>query len=238
MIFSEIGTFIKNARNDFKNTTGLITKKDKSSCFKRIVGTIFRIIWNSITAPFIYPIWYFFRRKITKLVYNGTSWQEVLALMQNNETLLAKEKLKANGYFLYWLWTYGDCDDPMGKGGMPEWYGKNIFWNRWRWGTLRNPRFNINYMDFRTGRIMDVITVIDNRDFNHYHVSHGIGDSPDGIYFKWMKDNNGKWYFIYEDNNANNIFYIGYTGLLNQDVGNSGGRFETSYRITESSYTK
>ena len=53
-----------------------------------------------------------------------------------------------------------------------------------------------------------------------------------------MKDNNGKWYFIYEDNNANFIFYIGYTGLLMHDIGNSGGRFETSLRKTTSSYHK
>jgi hypothetical protein len=158
--------------------------------------------------------------------------------MQNNETTEAKNLLKSNGIFIYWLWTYGDCDNPLGNGGMPEWYGKNNFWNRWRWGALRNPRFNINYMDFRTGLIKEVVTIIDKRNFHYYHVSHGIGDSPNGIYFKWMKDNNGKWYFIYEDNNVNNIFYIGYTGLLLHDVGNSGGRFETSYRKTESSYYK
>ena len=116
--------------------------------------------------------------------------------------------------------------------------GENIFWNRFVYSAIRNPRFNQNYIDFRTGEITNIITIIDNRDFNYMHVSSGIGDSADGIYFKWMKDNNGKWYFIYEDNNENSLFYLGYTGLLLQDIGYSGGRFETSYRKTEWSYHK
>jgi hypothetical protein len=52
------------------------------------------------------------------------------------------------------------------------------------------------------------------------HKSEGIGDSPDGIYFKWMLEtNNGRWGFIYEDNNVENIFYFGNVGLLKKDIG-------------------
>jgi len=91
-------------------------------------------------------------------------------------------------------------------------------------------------MNFRTGKITEVIVVIDERNFNYMHKSYGIGDSPDGIYFKWMKDSNEKWYFIYEDNNKDNLFYFGYTGLLKNDINNNGGRFETGYRVTDSSY--
>lgn len=234
----EIKTFFKNVKADYKTSSKSVSKEEKKKCFKGIITTSIRMLWGVITAPFIYPIWYLFRKQITKVAYKGTSWQEVLSLMQANETVKAKELLKANGSFIYWLWTYGDCDDPLGWGGMPKDYlsGKNTFYNRFRYSALRNPRFNVNYMDFRTGRIVEVSTVIDNRDFYYMHKSRGIGDSPDGIYFKWMKDNNGKWYFIYEDNNVSNIFYFGYVGLLNHDVGNSGGRFETSYRVTESSY--
>ena len=42
---------------------------------------------------------------------------------------------------------------------------------------------------------------------------------------------------VYEDNNKENIFYFGYTGMLLHDLGNSGGRFEISNRLTDSSYT-
>ena len=92
-------------------------------------------------------------------------------------------------------------------------------------------------MEFRTGDIIEVITVIDNRDFTYMHKSEGIGDSPDGIYFKWMLDTNGRWGFIYEDNNVENIFYFGNTGLLRKDIG-LDGRFECGYRKTDSSYHK
>mgnify|MGYP005855341917 FL=1 len=156
--------------------------------------------------------------------------------MYINETELAKKKLKVNGKFLYWLWTYGDAKDPLGRGGMPETYknGKNIFWNRYCYSAFRNARFNINYMEFRTGLIVEKIIIKDERDFSYYHKVDGIGDSPDGIVFIWMRDNYNKWYFIYEDNNKNNIFYFGYVDLLKEKA--NGGRFETSYRKTQSSY--
>jgi hypothetical protein len=144
--------------------------------------------------------------------------------------------LKKNGRFLFWLWTYGDQEDPLVTGGMPDWYGENNFYNRWRWAGFRNARFNISYINFRTGKIIEVITKIDNRDFTTYHTSKGIGDSPDGVYFKWMMDNNNKWYFIYENNTKDYIWYFGWVGLLRQDIGNEGGRFEFSLRKTESTY--
>lgn len=232
----EIKNFIKNVIIDYKSNDKIITKKDKRKCWFRIIKTLFILIWNIITSPFIYPIWYFNRKSITNKIYKGSSWEEILELIQIGETKIAKEKLKINGRFLYWLWTYGDCDNPLGNGGMPDWYGKNIFWNRLRWSALRNPRFNINYLDFRTSKILTSITIINQRNFSYKHKSKGIGDSPDGIYFKWMMDNNQKWYFIYEDNNKDHLWYFGYTGLLLNDVGYCGGRFEMSYRKTESSY--
>lgn len=241
MFLKEIRIFIRNLIKDYRDNsaTNIITKKDKKECYFRIVKTLLLMVWSGVSAPFIYPIWYIFRKQITNKIYRGTSWQEIEDLMNKCESELVKKKLKENGgCFLYWLWTYGDAVDPLGRGGMPEWYGKNTFWNRFKYSAIRNPRFNKNYLDFRTGRIVNAIVVIDYRNFNYMHVSKGIGDSPDGIYFKWMKDHNNKWYFIYEDNNSSNIFYIGYTGLLYKDIGNLGGRFETSYRKTEKSYYK
>ncbi|NPV13023.1 MAG: hypothetical protein HPY57_14755 [Ignavibacteria bacterium] len=237
-MFKEIISFIKNINKDYKDITSKVPKKEKAKCFKRIIKNLFIMIWSGISAPFIYPVWYLFRKPITKKIYKGTSWQEIEKLMADCETELAKQKLKANGKFLYWLWTYGDAVDPLERGGLPTDFrnGKNTFCNRFMYSAIRNPRFNINYMELRTGRITDVVVVIDERNFHYMHNSYGIGDSPDGKYFKWMKDNNEKWYFIYEDNNKKHIFYFGYTGLLMHDIGNKGGRFETSYRKTDGSY--
>ncbi len=233
---SEVRNFFKVMRsNIFFQDDKIISKQDKIDCCKRIIVNLLKYVWNGLTALFIYPIWYLFRSRITKKIYNGTSWEEIVRLMDLNNTSEVKKKLLANGKFLYWLWTYGDSEDPLGRGGLPNRY-QNTFWKRFYWSAMRNSRFNFNYMEFRTGEIVEVMTIIDTRNFNYMHKSFGIGDSADGIYFKWMKDNFNKWYFIYEDNNEKNLFYIGYTGLLKKDIGETGGRFETAYRTTDSSY--
>lgn len=157
--------------------------------------------------------------------------------MDENKTAEAKSKLKSNGRLAYFLWTYGDAEDPILTGGLPASFGTPNFWNRFKYSAIRNGRFNYNYIEFRTGKITSIETIIDDRNFNIMHKSVGIGDSPDGIYFKWMRDADSKTYFIYENNNSETLFYIGYTGLLISDVGNFGGRFETGYRNVDSSYT-
>lgn len=231
----EIKRFYENIKSDFNLSSDKIDKQDKVNCFKGIISNLFKVIWNGITSPIIYTIWYLFRNQITTCVYKGTSWRDILDLMDNNKTDKVKKLLVPNGRFYYWIWTYGDAEDPLGRGGLPDKY-KNNFWNRLYWSGIRNGRYNYACMEFRTGQIIQVVTSIDDRDFTYMHKSFGIGDSPNGIYFKWMKDDKGKWYFIYEDNNENNLFYLGYTGLLKYDIGNSGGRFETGYRVTDSSY--
>lgn len=232
---TEINNFIKTMKFNINSQDALIQKKDKINCCKRVVRNLLLYVWNSITALFIYPIWYLFKTEISRRIYIGTSWEEISNMITLNKTSAVKEKLLPNGKFLFWLWSYGDLDYPLEGGGLPNTY-KNNFWNRFYWSAIRNPRFNFNYLEFRTGKILEVVTVIDNRNSNHMHKSFGIGDSPDGVYFKWMKDDSNKWYFIYEDNNKENLFYIGYTGLLKKDLGKSGGRFETGYRKTDSTY--
>lgn len=231
----EIIIFVKELFKNLSDTNTQITRKEKISCLKTIVLDLLIIVWNAITSPIVYSLWYLFRSTITKKIYKGTYWQEILILMDSNKTIEIKKKLFPNGKFYYWLWTYGDAEEPLGRGGLPEKY-KDTFWNRLYWSGIRNGRYNYTAMEFRTGLITDAITVIDTRNFKFMHKSFGIGDSPDGIYFKWVKDDKGKWYFIYEDNNEKNLFYLGYTGLLRSDIGISGGRFETGYRVTDNSY--
>jgi hypothetical protein len=233
--FHEIIDFIRRAKSDYRNSI-LPYKHEKKSCYKRIAKSIMLLLWGTISAPLFYPVWYVFRKRITDKIYAGTSWEEIKYLTMNNETELVKSKLKANGKLLYWIWSYGDIDDPLGRGGMPIEWGKNSFWHRFKWSAIRNPRFNVNYLELRTSLITEIQKSIDTRNFSLMHKSFGIGDSPDGIYFVWFKDKFDRWYMIYEDNNTVGIFYFGYVGLRRQGIGNTGCRFEVSYRPTDSSY--
>lgn len=233
----EIRTAYQNIRADYQKI-GSIRQADKRLCYRRIAKNLLWGIWNAISTLFIYPIWYMFRKSITDKIHKGTSWQEIEQLMNQCEIQQVEDKLRVNGKLLFWLWTYGDNVDPLGWGGMPEDYGtkKNNFWNRFKWSAIRNPRFNINYLYFRTGLIEEEKIVIDTRNPKLWHESYGVGSSEDGIIFKWLRDNNNKWYFIYEDNNFNHVFWFGYVGLKRYAIGKRG-RFETSYRKTDGSYT-
>jgi hypothetical protein len=239
--FKEVSRFYRNLKADYKSGKGPC-KGDKKRSYLRLIRLLFMNVWNGLTAPIIYPIWYMFRKSITNKIYKGTTWEIINKMIDDNQTEDVKKILKSNGgSFIYWLWTYGDLRDPLGRGELPEdgYKGKfkNNFIGRYYENAIRNVRFSTNFMEFRTGITVEVVIVLDERDFTYMHKSDGIGDSPDGIYFKWMLDNNGRWGFIYEDNNSENIFYFGYVGLLKKDIGQNG-RFETSYRKTDSSYHK
>lgn len=230
--FREVKGFIQALKTDYKASDKEIKKKKRKSILKTIYLT-FDQIWSGISAPLIYPIWYIFRRQITNSIYEGTSWQAVQKLIQDNKIDEAKLILKRKGYFLYWLWTFGDLNDPLGRGELPEdgYKGrfKNNFVGRFYENALRNPRFTINYMNYRTGTIVDIITVIDTRNFDIQHESEGLGSHASGVFFKWLIDDKGRWYYIYDDNNKENLFYFGYVGF---DKGylNHNGRFEITYR--------
>lgn len=232
----EIREAYKDIKMDYKQI-GAISQADKRQCYRRIVKNLLWGIWGAITSLFIYPIWYIWRKQITDKIHKGTSWQEIEAHMQKCEIKEVETKLKKNGKFLFWLWTYGDCNDPYGWGGMPTDFrsGKNSFIDRYIWSAIRNPRFNINYLYFRTSAIEKQHDVINTLNWGYWHKSYGIGGNPDGIIFKWVKDNNNKWFFIYENNNPKHMFYFGYVGLYKDGTIGKHGRFETSYRKTLSS---
>jgi len=228
----EVKRFIKAVRSDYKSSTPDIKKKKKKAILKTISLT-FNQIWGGITAPLIYPIWYAFRKQITNSIYEGTSWQAVHKLVEDNKIDEVKQIVKRKGPFLYWLWTFGDLRDPLGRGELPDdgYKGrfKNNFIGRFYENAIRNPRFTINYIDYRSGNIVKAYTIIDTRDYTISHSSEGIGSNPSGILFKWMVDAKDEWYYIYDENNAEALFYFGYTGLGKDDIGRSG-RFEIGYR--------
>jgi len=236
----EVRNFIKAAIKDYKSSDDL-TKRKKKQSYLKTIGLTFNQIWGGISAPLIYPIWYMFRKQITNTIYEGTTWEVVQKLVIDNKIDEAKEIVQRKGLFLYWLWTYGDLRDPLGRGELPDdGYGgkyKNNFVGRFYENAIRNPRFTINYMNYRTGTIVEVISVIDTRDFSIYLSSEGLGSAPVGIMFKWLIDEKGRWFYIYDDNNKENMFYFGYTGLCKfnvvtkvfDDIG-LNGRFEIGYR--------
>lgn len=228
----EVRGFISSLRKDYKSSENGVKQKKKSAILKTVRLTLNQI-WGGISAPLIYPIWYIFRKRITNAIYEGTSWEAIHKMVVENKIKDVKLIVQRKGMFLYWLWTYGDLRDPLGRGELPDdGYGgkyKNNFVGRFYENAIRNPRFTINYMDYRTGTIMITRTVIDTRNFDVLHSSEGIGNAPSGILFKWMVDDSGEWYFIYDDNNKENLFYFGYSGLSKHDIGNNG-RFEIGYR--------
>jgi hypothetical protein len=231
----EIKRFFKNLKVDYRSVHGP-TKKEKRKSYLRLTKQLFMNIWNGVSAPFIYPFWYLFKKQITNKIYNGTSWEIINKLVEENKTVEVKNTLKKNGRFWYWLWTYGDLRDPLGEGEIVGYGVKNNFWNRYKENAFRNPRFTINFMEFNTGDIVEIIPIIDTRDYSYLHRSWGLGDKPDGIQFDWMKDTSDRWYFVYRDINEKNFFYCGYVGL--GSFGRKYTRFETSYRRTDSSYRK
>jgi len=237
--FKEVWTFFKNVRTDYK-TGGFPSKADKRKCYGRMLKLLGMYLWNGISAPIVYPIWYVFRKRITNKVYKNTTWEVVNKMIQDNKTEEVKRLLKGNGGSLnYWLWTYGDLRDPLGAGELvnrpyPDHRSDNTFVNRFRENAIRNARFTINFMEFRTGTITEIHMVKDTRDYSKWLGSEGIGTSPAGVWFMWMRDDRGKWGFIYEDNNVNNMWYFGYVGLTKKNPIGSNGRFEVSYRKTES----
>jgi len=228
----EVREFIKALRKDYKSSENGVKQKKRSAILKTIRLT-FNQIWGGISAPLIYPIWYIFRKQITNTLYEGTSWEVIHKMVVDNKIKDVKKIVQSKGMFLYWLWTYGDLRDPLGRGELPDdGYGgkyKNNFVGRFYENAIRNPRFTINYMDYRTGTIMIISTVIDTRNFDVSHSSEGLGSAPSGILFRWMVDESGEWYFIYDDNNKENLFYFGYVGFDKGEIGNNG-RFEIGYR--------
>jgi hypothetical protein len=186
------------------------------------------MLWAKISAPVVYPIWWWKRKKM----YSTKNWILFKTLVEENKTKTVKDLIKANGK--YWLWTYGDLDDPLGRGGLPERYGKNSFWNRWKYSAFRNARFNWHYMNLRTQSIKAKLTIIDNRNPKLMHKSDGIGDCPDGVLLMWFMDEE-KVYFVYENCNRKAIWYFGWVGLGYDPIGKNG-RFEISYRKTQSTY--
>lgn len=228
----EVKQFVAAMKRDYRSSDSA-TKRNKRKAVLKTARLTFNQVWSGILAPLIYPIWYVFRRRITNAVYEGTSWEAVHKLINTNKIDEAKRIVRRKGGFVYWLWTFGDLSDPLGRGELPEdgYKGrfKNNFVGRFYENAIRNPRFTINYMNYRTGPIVSMHTVVDTRDYGTTHSSEGLGSHPSGIYFKWFLDDNGEWYYMYYDNNSENLFYFGYTDLDRDEIGKCG-RFEIGYR--------
>ena len=211
----KVKLFFRNLRMDYINTPKF-QRKAKRDCYYRAMGHVLSYLWSIITAPVVYPIWYKNRQKI--------------------EMMWVRYKLygKEINRFWYWVWTYGDANDPLRWGCMPKTYrdGRNTFKNRWFFSAIRNPLFTYNSIHYISKRIVEEEYSIDTRNFDVMIPSYGIGDSLEGILFKWFYANDGTMYFIYEDSTPDSIFYFGWVGL--RDLSKSEtkkGRFEMAFRV-------
>jgi hypothetical protein len=222
----EISRFFRTLRLDYKSGKGP-SKSYKIKGYLRLFILFIISAWNKLSAPFIYPIWYLFRKPITNKLYRNTTHGVTKRMLDDNLSEHVEKSLRKNGGdLLYWIWTYGDLTDPV--------VNKKSFIKRYLEGAFIRPRSTYCLMNFRTSYITEIIIIIDERNFNYLHKLEG-GENPDGVYFKWILDVDGQWSFIYEDNNSENIFHFGTKCLLRGDVGYHG-LFEMCYKKTDSSY--
>jgi len=214
--------FLKDLKGNYNTSPGYIAIA-RRACYIRAIGHIGSYSWSILTAPLIYPIWYIFRYRLAiNIVLSVTN-------VPDDMDHIKKQAKKYCNWFTYWLWTYGDLHDPLGRGGMPEDYrnGENSFINRFWYSAIRNPRFTYNFLHYQSEPIINTVVSLSERDYSVTYKSNGIKDSIKGRYLVWRYDGKGKTYFLYENNTDKSLFYIGWVGLDN----NSRSRFEIGYRM-------
>lgn len=236
-ILKILNSFVRIAISDLfkssKTTKGTkITTWKKLKSFLKIIKILFMSIFNGLTAPIFYPIWYIFRKRITKYIYEYTTPEEVVSYIDKGDTEMVLWLINRKNPIYYFLWTYGDLVNPI-KGKLPSWAGKPNFINRYKYSAFRNPRFTYNYLFFTTKPIDfdNYVDVVNNRNERILHTSNGIGGNYDGTIYRWYVSTDGKdVYPIYEFGSKEYLFYFGYVDMLTKNK--PVGRFETSIRKT------
>ena len=184
----------------------------KISFLKSFLHLLTITIIGAITAPIIWPFYYFRRFKIFNKL-------KVPIEDYNTNIPLHRSKVYLN-WFDYILFLYGDKADPLCK-ELPEFYelkhkGKPKFIKWFLFSAIRNPMFNYHYKYMRTKHAVmwdsKLYVIIDNRTHKVVR-SDGIGDSQEGKYLIWREDNNGAPYFYYQNTSKKYLFYCGYCGL-------------------------
>lgn len=213
---------------DFKSDPS--HQKQKIDCYTRYSKLFFQTIYSQVSAPFGYPLYYAFRKPITKRLekfyqqHSLTNIEDVGQDIINGK--IDKQELKNYlGFFYYNLWLYGDTSSPITDGGVPNDYKPNLpmFVRRWLYSGVRNPRWNATYINNYSSDIIAVKTVYDNRQDVLTH-NYGTSDTKLGMWLRWYIDKDGKWWFFYENTTKKSehkgrLFYFGAIGFGNKSNG-------------------
>jgi hypothetical protein len=258
--------FIKDLRKDYRATSEQIQmfsekaeilsnadiiKEKKKECYHLITKWLLIQGRNALLAPFCYTLWWWNREKITNRVYElmlplagGDTAMTINHLFvwlnqhveQGTFDSICKKELQSMGLFYYFIWTFSDIEDPLGRGGMPNDYksGKNTFGNRFLYSAVRNPGGLAMHINQRSAIIIDNVTTIDTRS-DEQAKSYGIGNQNLGTWLCWYVSSDDRLYFIYESANMKKLFYCGFvrTFANNEDcksVEQNRKRFEISQR--------
>ena len=231
-----------------------IIKTKKKQCYRLMLTWLAQQGRNTIVAPFCYTTWWRNKEKITKSVYDkihpliddADSLSVNDAFLWLNEQVesgtfktVCEEYLKTIGKFWYFIWTFSDIEDPLGRGGLPNDYkgGKNTFGNRFLYSAVRNPGGLRMHLYQRSDNITNQITTIDTRG-DEDAVSYGIGNQKLGTWLCWYVGENNELYLIYERATQKKVFYFGFvrTYVYNRKgkmVEQNKKRFEVSLRTNE-----
>lgn len=223
-------------------------RKEKFDCYARYLQLFFKTAYGQISAPLGYLGYYYSRKRITHKLQNfynekGLTNIEDIGNDIVNGVINIKELKEYLGTFDYNLWLYGDTKQPIENGGVPEDYKQSLplFWRRWLYSAIRNPRWNAMYVNNYTSRIVGITTPYDNR-LNITTHNYGTGDTKLGMVLRWVTDEEGKWWFFYENTrktrgNKGKLFYFGIVGLSQIEDGEykhglKPNRFEFSLNRT------
>ena len=190
-------------------------------------------IFRIITAPIMYPIYYIFFRK-----WLSEKWELYSGWMEGHQRQSVRQAIIGRyGWLGYFVYLYGDMQDPLGCGGVPDDYLPDAwtFWRRYRWSAIRNPMFNLVHLSpwYNTDWITGYWVEYDTRVDDMAATTIGLGPQRLGKVKMWYQDVSFKWYFIYERADEKRYQYIGWVGLLDIfPLKKSGvrGRYEYAFR--------
>ncbi|MDR1006907.1 MAG: hypothetical protein LBL74_08630 [Bacteroidales bacterium] len=228
-----------------------IIKAKKRQCYWLVVKWLLQQGINSVIAPIAYTIWWRDKNEITDKIYKAAlplinskdslSVNEVFfwlneQIEKGHYKAVCEKPLKSIGLFDYFIWTYSDILDPLGRGILPLDYkgGKNTFCNRFLYSAVRNPGSLQMHIYQRSDTIVNQVITKDTR-IDEVAKSYGIGNQQLGTWLCWYVDNKGKLYFIYERSTQKKVFYCGFVRTyLDDEKGvateQNRKRFEVSLR--------
>lgn len=234
----------------YHNKKYVINIKKQKECLKEIRKYLFIQLFNAIMSPICYIIWYLNRYKLTKklqkeLIKHPLTIPNTREEYTSEIYVIAK---KTFSKFWFFMWTFGDINDPLNTGGTPVDYKthiKSLFIRRFLFRSIRNPRsIYIHHIQTSDPIIDDLIPegliLYDTRDMSKPTENYGTGDGHIGSFIRYYISYTGKIYMYYERCTKGKTFYIGFCKIpfKQLECGNwvqitNKTRFEISYRTSK-----